>query len=207
MKLIYVRNTKAASNSIVSMYPGCNAPFTRNKKKFVNKHGMRKFHNRILKIGRGRFIRNNVSNQFWENSIKFSFVRDPWDRMVSAWRYCSRSGFISMRLKRSFPLFISRVANHPNTMSVQARIHTDPQYYHFIDNNGNMMLDFIGKIENFNEDTQKLSELGAKPHNLKKKNTTKHAHYKEYYTDELIQLVAKRFKKDIDLFGYTYDRG
>jgi hypothetical protein len=36
------------------------------------------------------------------------------------------------------------------------------------------------------------------------KNSTKHSHYKDYYTPETKKIIANVFEEDIDTFKYTY---
>ncbi|HAC63743.1 MAG TPA: hypothetical protein DCF68_09435 [Cyanothece sp. UBA12306] len=65
--------------------------------------------------------------------------------------------------------------------------------------------DFIGKVENFNEDFKKLSEkIGLDIEIPPKSGTSKHKPYWEYYTPSLVEFVAEMYSKDIERFGYTF---
>ena len=39
---------------------------------------------------------------------------------------------------------------------------------------------------------------------LSKSNATKHKDYTEFYNSELVELVSKKFKHDLDYFGYKF---
>ena len=63
---------------------------------------------------------------------------------------------------------------------------------------------FIGKVENMNADWNKVcQQIGIKeamPHtNL---NPAIRGAYMQYYTPETFEIVANRYKEDIQLFGY-----
>mgnify|MGYP006279717631 CR=1 FL=1 len=80
----------------------------------------------------------------------------------------------------------------------------NPQSDWIYDKNGNLMVDFIGKVENLNEDIDKVFEIiginGKIPH----LNKTKRKKYKKYYTEETKKIVEGLYKKDIENFGYTF---
>ena len=75
------------------------------------------------------------------------------------------------------------------------------------DDNGGLLVDFIGRLENFDEDLRRVCgrtgiELETVPH----KNRSSHAHYSEMYTPETEQIVRERFARDIEFFGYEFER-
>ena len=68
-------------------------------------------------------------------------------------------------------------------------------------------MDFIGKVENINEDYNKLIKLLNYPLPslpLPKENQSKHQHYTTYYDKDMIQVVSKLFEKDIETFKYKF---
>jgi hypothetical protein len=68
-------------------------------------------------------------------------------------------------------------------------------------------IDFIGKVETLGQDLQKLSEILSIPYqdiDVELTNRSKHKHYIEYYDDETRQLVAEKYAKDIEYFGYKF---
>ena len=82
------------------------------------------------------------------------------------------------------------------------------------DAEGNLLVDEVCRFENLVEDFNKVrTKLGLPDpngdHTLKdttlyKFNQSEHKHYTKYYNDEIIDLVAKHAKEEIELFNYEY---
>ncbi|MFB6226471.1 MAG: sulfotransferase family 2 domain-containing protein [Candidatus Paceibacteria bacterium] len=152
-----------------------------------------------------------VDNEFVPPS-KEIFVRNPYDRLVSAYRdkICSpgQIGVINSQkeLYRDMPFkefvkVISKISDK------KIDRHFRSQTWFLTDKKGNLIPDFIGKFENFEEDYKKCMErLGFKKiPKLEHKNKSKRKpSYKEYYDEETKRFVQSRYKKDLDLFGYSF---
>ena len=55
--------------------------------------------------------------------------------------------------------------------------------------------------QDFNFLREKLGIQEELPH----VNKSQHTHYQDYYNTHTQQLVAEYFKRDIELFGYSFD--
>jgi hypothetical protein len=70
-----------------------------------------------------------------------------------------------------------------------------------------MDIDFIGKIENLQNDFNTICDnIGIPRKPLTQRNKSKHDHYSKYYDKETRDIVASRFAEDIEMFGYKFER-
>jgi len=145
---------------------------------------------------------------------KFTFVRNPWARLVSAYQFLSQGGmnsadssWASSNLEQfdGFEDFVMRWISEDN---INSYIHFIPQYKFITDRNGVIRADFVGKTENIDSDFQIVkAELGLKStllHSNKSQNSNDKKHYTDYYNDEMQRIVASVYERDIELFGYSF---
>jgi hypothetical protein len=174
-----------------------------------------------------------ITTEEYKNYYKIAFVRNPWTRVVAAFRELMRRrpfGHTGLDEQRSlsyqkiydlmegyvsFENFINFIVNiegnHTNRFnSPQPNAHWRPQVdVLHIKNKGLVPLkyDFIGKIENINEDFNFAQErLGLEKTKLCERHVTSKYNYKLYYQDpKIIDLVGEYYKEDIETFGYEFE--
>lgn len=136
------------------------------------------------------------------NYFKFTFVRNPWDRMVSNWKMFTTTPerieqlrSLANRIPQNFEEFVSialTIDNH----------HWIPQVQFLI-----MPVDFIGRVENMDKDIQHVADcIGVSVNNVTHHNASSNqTHYSHHYTPELIERVGNYYAEDIERFGYTFE--
>tara|TARA_B100002019_G_scaffold216392_1_gene188982 strand:- start:1022 stop:1555 length:534 start_codon:yes stop_codon:yes gene_type:complete len=137
-------------------------------------------------------IKKEVGESVWNCYYKFSFVRNPFDKIVSQYHY-NRSGF---GLQNStFKEYVKAWYNGK-------KISNSSQFNLFyLDEK----LDFIGRFENIQKDFDIICDkIGIPKQELPHKNKSQHKHYTEYYDDETREIVAEKYAKDIEYFGYKF---
>ena len=175
------------------------------------------------------------SNDKYADFFKFSFVRNPWDRIVSSY-----SMFNSWRRPRwvkniSFSKFTRFALDvDPEDISQiellrlwesgftneKQKEYIEDQYKKSVQNHcapyfnpfnqlfrkdGTQIPDYIGRFENLQEDFSVICDkIDIPRQQLPVKNKSKHKHYTEYYDDETKQIVAEKYEKEIEFFGYKF---
>ena len=151
----------------------------------------------------------------WDEYYKFAFVRNPWDRLVSWYSMVTK-----FKKWNKYPLwqyvrdnsstFEEFIYNCTDEVEIREGVHYSFAYNqldYVTDKNGNLLVDFIGRLENFDEDVREaFSRIGIELKTIPHKNRSRHKHYSEFYTPETEMIVRERFKKDIEYFGYQFQR-
>lgn len=148
-------------------------------------------------------LREEVGQACWNSYFKFAFVRNPWDRTVSVYLHSIKSsnvlGASILREKFFFNLGLEVKYNILRGKSVQ-------QLDYISDNNGSVLVDFIGRYENLKNDFREVfSKIGLKPKIKQKYDSTKKGDYKKWYNKRGKNIVKKENMNDIKEFGYSYE--
>ncbi|MEM8757864.1 MAG: sulfotransferase family 2 domain-containing protein [Planctomycetota bacterium] len=148
--------------------------------------------------------------------FRFAFVRNPWDRCYSAYRYFSTGGgnagdaAFAERAVKPHGDFRGFVKNHIASERGTMQIHLRPQAEYVCDASGALALDDIARFETINDDFERIrAKLGngtpvGEP--LKPVNTSKiTGDYRTAYDDESAEIIGRAYAQDVRLFGYGFD--
>jgi hypothetical protein len=150
-----------------------------------------------------RDIRQNARAVF-ESFFKFAAVRNPWARAVSL--YFRRDG-LQVRNNMSFEEFCERHMFASDTCIFPTL--QKNQFDWLCDENGQCVMDFVYKVEDFEEAVKSIASLTngriVLRHQTSNKNPESKADtYRQMYNSHTKRLIATRFEKDIDFFKYSY---
>jgi hypothetical protein len=150
--------------------------------------------------------------------FKFTFVRNPWERLYSAFSFLKQGGIneedieFENKYLSGINTFESFVMNWLDERNMLLYWHFIPQF-HFItlkEDRDKIMIDFIGRFENLEADFEYVCKvLKISNRNLGKVNRTKTysaPSYVEMYSTEMIEKVAHLYEKDISLFNYSFGK-
>jgi hypothetical protein len=145
---------------------------------------------------------------FFDNLFKFAIVRNPWDLQVSSFHHIRRERPHLITHIEDFDHFIRWKLDPQRPYQYHVDTSIQSQLDYLIDLQGKILVDFIGHYENLAEDFESItSQLKidgiSLPHKRQAKDRSKD--YRDYYTDDLAELVGNYFKRDIEAFGYRFD--
>lgn len=143
----------------------------------------------------------------YRDYLKFAFVRNPWDRLVSCWwdKIVRKKGV----LFEFEPGQVERMMRFENFVDYVSTLDITRCNYHLrsqremIDVNG---VDYLGRMETFADDFRHVCQaLGVPCDTIVQKNRSQHREgYRKYYTRELRDKVATIYQTDVQVFGYEY---
>lgn len=149
-------------------------------------------------------------NEF-HDYFKFTIVRNPWDRLVSAYHFLKEGGFNETDKKwfkdnlEQYANFEEFVLKWVNKNNINTYTHFIPQYYYLM-LNGKVLVDKIYNFEKLEEAifdiNNKLSTKIKLSHNNKTLN--RNNKYRTYYNSKTKQIVESVYKLDIEIFNYKF---
>lgn len=164
-----------------------------------------------------RELRDVYGNADWDSCFKFTFVRNPWDRLVSWWSMIDNArdtinpanppnkfaGYVVQRA-RSFEEFLSCCTDEIVDPDGRKHIFRN-QIDYLVDENGKIIVDFIGRFERLQASfDQVTARLGVASIELPRINVSRHAAYTDYYTPAMAEEVGRRYARDVETFGYSF---
>lgn len=143
--------------------------------------------------------------------FKFTVVRNPWDRLVSAFHFLKKGGMNESDKRwaednlKGIDDFSTFVKGWLTRDKVDSYYHFIPQWKYFLHVHKDLKVDYFAFLENLDEDFHYIAKKIGATTSLSASNKSKHHDYKDYYDDEMISIVAEIYKEDIELLGYSFD--
>jgi hypothetical protein len=134
----------------------------------------------------------------FDGFFKFGFVRNPFDRFVSYCAFMTRQG-------GQFEADPKAVMRHFIANPPWPHILFTPQHKFLADDDGNLLSDFVGRVEQMQESYDEIARrIGIPTTPLERMNSSSRKDYRDYYDEELIDGVAKLYARDLELFDYHF---
>lgn len=142
-----------------------------------------------------------LTKEQFDSYFKFTFVRNPWDRLYSWYKHVMRTEQHKRDMKLpddcSFKKFMIEYRN--------VNYGFFSQLYWLQDYDGSLPFDFIGRFESLENDFKQVAEtIGLERPDLPNLLISGNRPYTEAYNKELIDFVSEHFQEEITLFGYSF---
>lgn len=146
----------------------------------------------------------------YKRYFKFTFVRNPHSRLLSAYRFLRGGGFdesefIWARENLSdYVTFDEFVRKWINEESIWSYNHFKPQYSFVCDVDLNPEVDFIGKVESIDEDFNEVCKILNIKNKLSVHNSSKtdNSNWEQHYSKYSLDKVHKIYHLDFQIFNY-----
>lgn len=146
-------------------------------------------------------VRPYVGEEAFTSYFKFGFVRNPFDRFVSYCAFMTRANGLFQRTPRAVMehlLFVAPPESH---------ILFQPQSSVLADADGTLLADMVGRVEDMQHSyDQACARIGIPARALGQVNGSPRGDrdYRRYYDKLLIDAVAARYARDLELFDYEF---
>ncbi len=128
----------------------------------------------------------------------FTFVRNPWDRVVSAFYWLQQ--YRGLYGGCTFQEFVKRNL----AVGIDVDAHFRPQSPTFMCQGRLIPNMFVGRFERLHEDWEVVAKKLGVQRELPHFNQSRHKPYAECYDDECRNIVAKLYAAEIEALGYKF---
>lgn len=160
-------------------------------------------------------ISSVVGKNIWTNYYKFSFVRNPYDRCVSAFFWMKKNQGRNLRNK-NFKRLVQKISSFPDFNyfiksvefeQIRKENFLKPMVDYIYDSQNQLIVDYVGKFENVSKELEKLSlhfNLNNDYQTIHVNESRRKKNYRDYYTNDAQRIVKLAYDSDIRCFGYKF---
>ncbi|MDQ4087123.1 MAG: sulfotransferase family protein [Pseudomonadota bacterium] len=147
----------------------------------------------------------------------FSVTRNPWDRLVSAYRFASRGQGLGETYRAGMwqasryrtPEFATFERFVEEWLAPRDVTRLDgvfkPQWLFLCDRSKRLLVDHAGRLEDMEPTLDFIARhAGSRPAPARANRSGESVDYRSFYTPPLINAVAEIYRDDIELFGYDF---
>lgn len=165
----------------------------------------------------GHYTALEIQTKFprlYKDSFVFSFVRNPWSRVVSAYKFAKQGRTESMGVRNPKQYQIPEFDNFERFVK-EWLVNQDvnkldyifqPQVLFLTDSKGDIIADYVEKLENLADGVVEVEKRLGRKIKIGRANATSSTddYRKHYGNKELIDLVGNIYADDIKKFGYEF---
>ena len=202
-RFVFVHVPKTAGTSIAAALGSLGGNNTHLVSSSTKHETLWDLHQRLT---RGHAAEGGLAELSLDGHFAFGFVRNPWDRMASIYRYLLEARpRPEIDRVHSFDDFVRRAEAGESWIVGLHSLRSQTDYVAASSLCG--QADFIGHTEYSLEDLSTIStRLGVRldvPHLNASSNAT--SDYRRHYTDALVDIVGRMCAHDVEAFGYEFE--
>lgn len=153
-----------------------------------------------------RFIdyENLLSEQIMIRYFKFSFIRNPWDLVVSKFEYGKNTNIVSWEFLKDLGKTKEEITFEEYIEGTKNYFDMDYDYWLI---GKKYSLDYIGKLENINEDWAYICgrcQMNKIDLPVINKNKKRKRNYQDYYNSKTKDYIYNKYEKWIKEFKYEF---
>ena len=200
LKILFIDITKTAGTSIIQTF----------KNNYPDQNWQGKHHS--IKNFLGDVTCSTLTDEIIKNYRTFTVVRNPFDRILSLYIWGIDPQIGDYTSEKNFESFVKSVRDNKYSEFNKVRYRTQLDW--ITDKEKIVRVDNILRFENLQEDFDKLmSVYNLKKMNIEKINTGEEKlkkigklkkNYREYYNQEIKEIVENLYKEDIEYFNYQF---
>ena len=167
-------------------------------------------------------IKNVVGDKIWKEYFTFTIVRNPYSRTLSLYKWVkgivdkfgyvryfpfriiSKKKFLTWPVTKAY-LSSRNFSDFIRNDKIKNDLGMKPQIEWLINENGEVIVDYIGKVEQIDNDFIEISRrIGVKANKLEIHNKSKLVAAKDKIalTDNDYEMLYSRFQRDFEIFRY-----
>ncbi|RCW77754.1 sulfotransferase family 2 domain-containing protein [Phyllobacterium bourgognense] len=142
----------------------------------------------------------SFDEEAWKSHYKFTFIRNPYKKIVSMYIYLTRK---SAETRDPFSVFVRNMTERRGSFAA---------WHHLMDSwpiytiNDRVAVDFIGRHETLATDFNSLcDQLNISQPKLGAAKVAQKYDFREFYDAETRNVVRRHCEREIDYFGYRFD--
>jgi chondroitin 4-sulfotransferase 11 len=150
-------------------------------------------------------LRSEIGVRRWAERFSFSVVRNPWDKVASHYHHRVRTNQSGLRDSPiDFNEWVKRAYGERDPRYYDREDMFMPQTDWLCDDTGAIIVDFVAKFENLEEDFRTICDVLGRTATLSHLKRSANRDYRNVYDDAAIHIVRGHFADDIANFGYEF---
>lgn len=196
-KTIFVHIPKTAGNSIYSVL---DIRDEYNPRALISMNRITPTHQHLTPIQ----IQKMIAPEVWDTFYKFTIVRNPYDRIVSDYKYLyPRIGnFYDLTTFDAFITLVNRVVTTNAYLENIYFDHFRPQSHYM----KGIKYNYIGRFENLNQNIQNICQAIGSKNTLPWVNKSRPVDddYRSYFNENTKAIIDRIYASDLEMFGYKF---